>query len=173
MSYLSEILGGGRESTPHRRLYGAALAIARDPAWYREGGVADTLDGRFDMLAAMLSLIIMRLENMGDEGKGDAARLTEAFVEDMDAQLRQMGVGDLVVGKKVAKMVSALGGRLGAYREALEGEGELEEALLRNLYRGDSPPPEALAWTARGLRARHQGLAVMPRAALLEGRLDR
>jgi cytochrome b pre-mRNA-processing protein 3 len=79
--------------------------------------------------------------------------LTEIFVDDMDGQLRQIGIGDLVVGKHIGRIMSALGGRLGAYRAGLAGDESLDEALVRNLYRGVAPAPEALAHSAQALRA--------------------
>src|SRR5205823_30948 len=72
------------------------------------------------------------------------AHLTERFVDDMDGQLRQMGIGDIVVGKHIGKMMSMLGGRLGAYRDGLAA-GDLAPALVRNLYRGEAPASAALA----------------------------
>ncbi|WP_204310223.1 ubiquinol-cytochrome C chaperone family protein, partial [Enterobacter cloacae] len=73
-----------------------------------------------------------------------STHLTEVFIDDMDGQLRQIGIGDIVVGKHVGKMMGMLGGRLGAYREALAAGG-FDEALVRNLYRGEAPAPAALA----------------------------
>ncbi len=63
-----------------------------------------------------------------------------------------MGIGDIIVGKHIGRMMSALGGRLGAYRDALAGDANLEEALVRNLYRGEAPAPDALAHTAAAFR---------------------
>ena len=85
----------------------------------------------------------MRLEALG--ASQESVWLTELFVDDMDGQLRQEGIGDVVVGKHIGRMVSALGGRLAAYRAALSGEADFGEALTRNLYRGEAPAPEALA----------------------------
>lgn len=124
-----------------RPLYGAVIARAREPHWYAQGGVPDTLDGRFDMVAAILSFLLLRLER--EEGaKRESVWLTEIFVDDMDGQLRQIGIGDMVVGKHIGKMMSALGGRLAAYRPALMGGEVLGEAIDRNLYRG-APSDEA------------------------------
>src|SRR3546814_8548157 len=74
--------------------------------------------------------------------------LTERFIDDMDGQLRQIGIGDFVVGKHVGKMMGALGGRMDAYGPALAGEGDLDAALVRNLYRGNAPEPSALAFVS-------------------------
>ena len=80
--------------------------------------VPDTVDGRFDMIAAVLCTVLLRLERE-PEGLATTAPLTERFVDDMDGQLRQIGIGDIVVGKHIGKMMSMLGGRLGAYRDGL------------------------------------------------------
>lgn len=141
--------------------YQAVIDRARRAHWYVEGGVADTLDGRFDMVAALLAMVLLRLE---EEGAGPAARLSaslaECFVDDMDGQLRQIGIGDLVVGKHIGRMMAMLGGRLGAYRDGLaEGEAAMEAALTRNLYRGVAPPPQSLAHSRDALTAFHAALA--------------
>lgn len=123
-------------------LYRSIVAEARQPAWYAEMGVPDTLDGRFDMIAAVLSLALMRIEAAGDTGRGAGARLTEVFIDDMDGQLREIGVGDVIVGKHIGNMVAAMGGRLSAYREAMGDREALSAALARNLWRG-SPEGDA------------------------------
>jgi cytochrome b pre-mRNA-processing protein 3 len=149
-------------------LYGAIVAAARSPEWYRDGGVPDTLDGRFDMIAAVLTLVLLRIEAEGDAGRAPAATLTERFIDDMDGQLRQLGIGDIVVGKHVGKMMSALGGRLGAYRDGLAG-GDLAEALERNLYRGAPVERTALAFSEARLRRLADQLAATPIDQLLAG----
>lgn len=151
-------------------LYNAAVARAREPHWYLEGRVPDTVDGRFDMVAAVLSLVLIRLEDDPDQGAEPSARLAERFVDDMDGQLRQIGIGDITVGKHIGRMMSMLGGRLGAYRDGLAG-GDMDGAITRNLYRGAAPEPQALAHVRGellGLRDRLRGVAI-PR--LVEGDL--
>ena len=150
-------------------LYRAVVERGRERHWYLEGGVADTLDGRFDMIAAILSLVLIRLEHRADD-KLAAVQLTELFVNDMDGQLRQIGIGDMMVGKHIGRMMSALGGRLSAYREALSG-GDLEAALVRNLYRGEEPDDAALTHVSARLHAFHLALAQTSVAALLAGEL--
>lgn len=150
-------------------LYAGVVARARAPHWYLDGAVPDTVDGRFDMVAAVLSLVLLRLE--GDSaGAHASARLTERFVEDMDGQLREIGIGDIVVGKHVGRMMAMLGGRLGAYRDGLAA-GDLGPALVRNLYRGTPPAPAALAHVGGALTALHAALASMPLAAVIAGEL--
>ena len=171
MSILKRLFGDRDERSGLIPLYRAIVERARDPRWYREGKVPDTLDGRFDMVAALLTLVLLRLEAEGEQGRGPSALLTEVFVDDMDGQLRQSGIGDIVVGKHIGKMMSALGGRLTAYREGLAAGGDLEGALERNLYRGETVDEEAVATVAGGLRKIHAALAATTFEALREGRL--
>ena len=133
-----------------RPLWFRAVELSREPALYREDGVADTVAGRFDMIAAMLALTMLRLERDGLAQEN--VWLTELFVADMDAQLRETGVGDIVVGKHVGRLVSVLGGRLGAFREALASadEVQLAAALERNVTMADGRTTEALARRLRG-----------------------
>ena len=123
--------------------------------------------GRFDMIAAMLALVLLRMER-DRVLAAEAALLTELFVADMDAQLRETGVGDLVVGKHVGKLVSVLGGRLGAFREALASgdEATFEAALTRNTTMSDERPPQALA---RRLRGFHDRMSALDSKRLLAG----
>jgi cytochrome b pre-mRNA-processing protein 3 len=149
-------------------LYRAVVAEARHPAWYRDGRVPDTLEGRFDMVAAVLSLVLLRLEDDGDAMRAPSAHLTELFVEDMDGQLRERGIGDIVVGKHIGRMMGALGGRLGALREAF-AEGDLDAAIERNIYRGASPGADAAGKARARLVALRSRLSTMPAAALIAG----
>jgi cytochrome b pre-mRNA-processing protein 3 len=97
--------------------------------------------------------------------------LAECFIEDMDGQLREIGIGDIVVGKHLGRMMGMLGGRLGAYREALGEGGDLAAAVTRNIYRGHAPGDAALAHVCGGLRALHAGLATTPIGRLVAGEL--
>ncbi|WP_313804056.1 ubiquinol-cytochrome C chaperone family protein [Sphingobium sp.] len=152
-----------------RPLYHVVVAEGRQPHWYVEGQVPDTIDGRFDMIVAILAQVLMRLEALG--GLQESVWLTELFVDDMDGQLRQEGIGDVVVGKHIGRMVSALGGRLTAYRAAFSGETRLDDAIARNLYRGRAPSADALAHVESHLRARWVRLGCLSRDALLAGDL--
>ena len=171
MSLFQRIFGETKQRAPLQPLYRAIVAKGRDPSWYRDGQVPDTLDGRFDMIAAILSLVLLRLETEGESGKGPSVLLTEIFIDDMDGTLRQLGIGDYVVGKHVGRMMGALGGRIGAYRDALTGSASLEEALERNLYRGAAPAPQALAHVADRIRVLWTELEAVPLDSLCGGRL--
>lgn len=169
MTFLKSLFGRAKPQNELAALYAAIVAEGRRPHWYRDGGVPDTLDGRFDMIAAVLSLVLLRMESL--ETTDETARLAETFVDDMDGQLRQMGVGDVVVGKHIGRMMSALGGRLGAYRSALAGEASVEDALERNLYRGATPTPEAIAHTSAAFQYLAGQLALLDLDALRAGRI--
>ncbi|WP_442800496.1 ubiquinol-cytochrome C chaperone family protein [Sphingomonas sp. EC-HK361] len=159
----------GDRTSEAQLLYNAAVAKGREPHWYVEGAVPDTVDGRFDMITAIVAVIMLRLEDDPD-GAAPNARLAECFVADMDGQMRELGIGDVVVGKKIGRLMSLLGGRLGAYRDGLAG-GSLDEALVRNLYRGVAPGNEAVVHVAKRLAALRADLDQVTIPALLEGRL--
>lgn len=134
MSFLSRLLGTApdpREGV--RPLWHRVVELARDRAYYTECGVADSIGGRFDLITAMVSVMMVRLE--ASELRGESALLAELFVEDMEGQLREFGVNDVVVGKRVGKLMSVLGGRLGAYRSALNNRdaAKLAGAVQRNV----------------------------------------
>ena len=133
MSFLSRLLGTGpdpREAV--RPLWHRVVELAREPQFYRDYMVADTVAGRFDMITAILCAVMVRVE--ASEMRAESALLAELFVEDMDGQLRQFGVNDVVIGKRVGRLMSVLGGRLGAYRGAFtnKDEAKLTDAIARN-----------------------------------------
>ncbi|MFN4096859.1 MAG: ubiquinol-cytochrome C chaperone family protein [Sphingomonas sp.] len=166
-------LTGRKPENPAAALYQAVVARGREPHWYEAGAVPDSVNGRFDMIASVLAMVMLRIEHDADAAV-TTARLTECFVDDMDGQLRQIGIGDVVVGKGIGKMMALLGGRIGAYRDALaEGAepGAFEAALLRNLYRGEDPGADAVAHSATGLRDLRARLAGVTHEDLLTGRL--
>ena len=134
MSFLDRIFGP--KTDPEKAallpLYDRIVEKARAPHWYRDGHVPDTLDGRFEMVAAILSLLLIRLEQADGDAKY-GVYLTEIFVDDMDGQLREIGIGDMLVGKHIGKLMSALGGRLTAYRKGLSNKSEMRSAIARNI----------------------------------------
>jgi len=150
----------GDDRAGERPLWHAVVAAARRPRWYRELGVADSVAGRFDMVSVILAMVLLRLEC--ERAIGTTVHLTELFVEDMDGQLRQSGVGDLVVGKHVGKLVSVLGGRLGALRLtlSLSDDHALAEVIRRNLTMADPTRAEALAAEVRTLGHQLEALSV-------------
>lgn len=167
LGWLGRLLGEKQDAA--LPLYNAVVQKARAEHWYLGGCVPDTVDGRFDMIAAVLAFVMLRMETEPAGGE-PAARLAERFVDDMDGQLRELGIGDIVVGKHIGKMMSMLGGRLGAYRDGLAA-GDIDGALVRNLYRGAAPDPSALAHVRNALIAFRDALVSVPIATLIAGEL--
>lgn len=119
-------------------LYLKVVEVARQPKFYTEYGVPDTLDGRFDMIALIMFLVTGRLKKENTQEALELLRATsEVFFADMDRSLREMGSSDTGVGKRVKKMSQAFYGRQLAYQTACGDEAKMAEALLKNLYRGD------------------------------------
>jgi cytochrome b pre-mRNA-processing protein 3 len=154
-----------------RPLWHKVVEIAREPTWYTKGGIADTVPGRFDAITLVLCLILLRMEGR-TELRGPSARLTELFVSDLDGQLRQSGVGDLVMGKRMGKLMGALGGRLDAFRAALAGpdDAALIAAIERNVTLSEGADAMAIAAEMRFIAAE---LARLDDAALLAGDIAR
>jgi len=133
-------------------LCAAVVARARDPVFFARFGVKDTLDGRFDLVTLHAWLVLERLNVAG------AASLAQTFVDTVfvgfDEALRELGAGDIGMGKRVKKLASAFYGRMRAYDEA-QDEAAMEAALVRNLYRGASQPgAKTLARYVLGVKAR-------------------
>lgn len=151
---------GGRHERAGYMLYGDAVAAARQPALYRDLGVPDTLDGRFDMVGLYTALLIRRLRALEEPGPTLAQAVFDAMFSDMDINLREMGVGDLSVGRKVREMWEAFHGRAFSYEAALTAAdaAALADALARNVWRG-AAPPDAPARLARLALAQDAALA--------------
>ncbi len=164
-------------------LYGAAVAAARDPFYYQELAVPDTLDGRFDLVGLHVFLLIRRLgaPDAGKAGAKLAQAVFDAMFADMDINLREMGVGDLSVGRRVRAMWEALHGRSAVYQAALGapepdlGAPDLDAltaALARNVWRTAPPDAAAPARLARIVVAQDQALAGRPVAGLFAGAVE-
>ena len=153
-------------------LYAAVVAEARRPAWYQEGGVADTLDGRFAVLASLSALAILRMEEGGEEAVRHSVAFTESFIADMDAQMRQEGFGDPSIGKQVRSMVGALASRVDRWREARAGNGEWIDVVRFSIYR-DAPPAaeSALTYSSEALRRFDEGLGGASDRNIIEGHI--
>jgi cytochrome b pre-mRNA-processing protein 3 len=154
---------------PHERagfeLYGAAVGAARSPALFAALGLPDTVEGRFDLVSLHVGLLIRRLRTDGDaRGPLLAQAVFDAMFADMDLNLREMGVGDLAVGKRVRRMWEAFHGRALAYEAAMDSgvPAALAEALARNVWRGAAPEgaPARLAGIARAQAAHLAGQGI-------------
>lgn len=120
-----------------RRLYDAAVAQARSSVFYTSYGVADTLDGRFEMVVFHITPLIDRLRDESGAISGGGQALFDTFLSDMDQNLRTIGIGDISIPKKMKKMGAAFYGRFDAYRRAHGDRGRLAAAFARNVL--DAP----------------------------------
>lgn len=162
----------GPTPTVAASLYRAVVAQARQPVFYTSYGVPDSLDGRFDLIALHMFILLHRLK-ADDAARELSQDVFDRMFADMDRSLREMGVGDLGVGRRVRAMAEALYGRVAAYEAGIAADDSvLAAALRRNLY-GTVGQGEPSAAALRGLcdylRAGVQGLAAQPLQRLLEG----
>jgi cytochrome b pre-mRNA-processing protein 3 len=119
-------------------IYGMIVTQAREPLFYRDLGVPDTVNGRFDLLVLHLWMVLRRMRPMED-GAGLSQALFDRFCEDMDGNLREMGVGDLTVPKRMQAFGEAFYGRSAAYDLALAaGREPLAQALCKNILNGEA-----------------------------------
>jgi cytochrome b pre-mRNA-processing protein 3 len=117
-------------------IYGMIVTQAREPLFYRELAVPDTVNGRFDMVVLHLWMVLRRLQPVAG-GQQQSQALFDRFCDDMDGNLREMGVGDLTVPKRMQAFGEAFYGRAAAYDLALDaGEEPLAQALCRNILNG-------------------------------------
>ena len=163
-----------RRQNTHERagfeLYATAVAAARDPYFYTRLAVPDTLDGRFDLIALHAFLLVHRLEDAPEPGPALAQAVFDAMFSDMDNNLREIGVSDLRVGKRVRAMWEAFHGRAKAYAEAIAAGDTtaLEAVLARNVWRG-AAPADATAALARLVLAQVAHLSGQSLDALAAG----
>ena len=153
-------------------LYDSVVSEARRPAWYREGGVEDSLDGRFAVLSTLAALTILRLEDGEEEAVRHSVALTESFIADMDAQRREAGFGDPSIGKQVRFMVGALASRVDWWRRAREGELDWNDAVRLSVYRDEPPESEAaVTFSSEALKRFNEGLGGFSDRAVMEGHI--
>lgn len=155
-----------------RLLYESAVERARQPLFYTEFAAPDTLEGRFELYSLHVILLLHRLKGEGPAAAETAQALFDIFVSQLDHALREIGVGDLSVAKKMRKLGEAFYGRAKAYDAALDGDagGELEALIGRTVFDG-APSGRAIALAAY-VRKGAAALAAQPLEAVLDGRAD-
>jgi cytochrome b pre-mRNA-processing protein 3 len=140
--------------------YASIVEHARAPDFFLRLDVPDTLDGRYEMIALHMFLVLNRLKAEHEATAEFSQALFDAMFADLDRGLREMGATDMGVGKRVKEMAKAFYGRIAAYEKGLEGDDQtLSEALKRNLYGTVQPRPEAVAALARYMRIEARALA--------------
>ena len=152
---LKRLLGLKSRPDAADRLYAHAVAQARDPRFYAVLGVADRIDARFELYVLHVQLLILRLQEQGEEGRELAQRLFDVFVSALDNDLRELGVGDLSVAKKMRKLSEQVYGRMSAYEAGLKDDAGagLSLALGRNVTPDAPNAGEALARYALAARS--------------------
>ena len=161
-----------RGETTIGALYGAIVAQARQPVFYADWGVPDTLEGRFEMIVLHLALVIRRLRHESAEARKAAQDLFDAFCTDMDRSLREMGVSDTGVPRQMRRMGEAFYGRAAAYERGLDAadQGPLTSAVQRNVFAAEEKNDGAAAISLYMRRVERE-LARQPVDGLLKGEL--
>ena len=155
-------------------LYDTIVAQARQPVLYTDMAVPDSLDGRFDLVVLHAILVMRRLRRGGEAGAAAAQSVFDIMFADFDRTLREIGVGDLRVGKRIKQMAQAFYGRAQSYREALDAGDErlLADALRRNLY-GTAHADDAVVMLAAAyVLDQESHLAGQDAAQIASGRLS-
>lgn len=172
--FLTSLFSRNRHGDAAHRLYTAAVARAREPVFYASLGVPDTLEGRFEMISLHVYLVLRRLkraETAAADALGQA--LFDLMFADMDRNLREMGAGDLGVGRRVKTMAQAFYGRVRAYDEGLGGgAASLSGALVRNVYAGVTPAADGVERLAAYAVAVAAALDAAHSDGLLQGEVD-
>jgi cytochrome b pre-mRNA-processing protein 3 len=153
-------------------VYAAIVAQSRQPRFYAEWGVPDTVTGRFDMICLHMALLFGRLRSEGKEVSDFAQAVFDLFFKDMDRSLREMGAGDLAVPKKIQKMGNVFYGLMTNINEAMDrgDRTEVEDVIRRNLFDG-AEAAAAGALTAY-LFDEAARLAEQPTAAIIGGKIE-
>lgn len=153
-------------------VYRAIVSQSRQPVFYAEWGVPDTVTGRFDMISLHMALLFRRLRQEKKVGPEFSQAVFDLFFKDMDRSLREMGVGDLGVPKKIQKMGSLFFGLMTTVNEAMDrgDRAGVEAALRRNLF--DGAEAARVDQIADYLETQYQGVAAQSGEAIIAGRLE-
>ena len=153
-------------------LFGLAVHEARQTHWFLAGEVPDTVNGRFALLATVVALMTVRLEREGDAGREATVALTERLVETLDAEIREMGLGDPTLGKQVRKLVGAVAGRVERWRAVLASDAPWTDEVRRSVYLEEAASAEGVAHTESRLKTLWRRLQESSLEELAEGTLQ-
>ncbi|MFO1188682.1 MAG: ubiquinol-cytochrome C chaperone family protein [Alphaproteobacteria bacterium] len=153
-------------------LYDRVVNHARNPVFFSDLGVPDSLDGRFESIALHVFLVMNRLKGEGEAAAALSQALFDRMFADMDRGLRETGVGDMSIGRHVRRMAEAFLGRVRTYERGLSGAESLADGLRRNLYGTTSPDPRCVEAMAAYIKGEAARLAGQPLADVLAGRLS-
>jgi cytochrome b pre-mRNA-processing protein 3 len=155
-----------------RAIFDLAVSEARQPHWFSEGQVPDTLNGRFAVLATIVALLMVRLEREGAEGEQASVALTERLVESLDTEIREIGLGDPTLGKQVRKLVGAVSGRVERWRALVDSDSGWSEEVRRSLYLDEEVDASAFSHSEDALQRLWHRLAGANVGRLVDGRLE-
>jgi len=158
-----------KHNAPAAALYARAVEKARAPEFYAQLGAPDTVEGRFDVIVVHVHMLLRRLRGEGAAAADLSQRIFDVMFKDMDASLRELGVGDLVISKRIRNLASAFYGRTQRYDDALEADdarAALEEALALNVC---VARPEAAGLVADYVLRQSEALRAAPLADFLAG----
>ncbi len=160
-----------RADLPHE-IYGGLVARGRNPVLFQDLGVPDTMNGRFDMMVMHVFLLSFRLKNEDAACRALSQDIFDSFLLDMDRGLREEGVGDLTVPKRIKKMTQIFYGRVRAYEEPVNNQDKeaLAAVIDRNIFTDNSDPQNSRKLADYMLRL-HRHIKALPSKSLLEGRL--
>ncbi|MBC8268240.1 MAG: ubiquinol-cytochrome C chaperone family protein [Rhodospirillaceae bacterium] len=155
-------------------MYRIIVEQARQPVFYKDFGVADTFDGRFDMISLHMILVIRRLKSDVEKTRKLSQALFDYMFDDIDLNLRELGIGDMGVLVRVKKMAKAFYGRLESYDLGLSEDDDtnLAAALERNLFRENETTAENLALIVSYMRSEAARLDACEVGSLLKGEFD-
>jgi cytochrome b pre-mRNA-processing protein 3 len=172
MTFFSALWKSRPEHGAAATVYVAIVAQARQAAFYLNYGVPDTVDGRFDLIILHAMLVMRRLRREGAKGHDIAQALFDYMFSDMDRSLREMGVGDMSIGKHVKKMAKAFYSRAAHCEQGLDGNDDvLTAALASSLFRAKAAGQESLQLMATYLRGADKDLDAVPAVEIEAGRL--
>jgi cytochrome b pre-mRNA-processing protein 3 len=155
-------------------LYTKSVAAARVPDFYAAFAVPDTIEGRYEMIVLHVVLLLRRLRRPEENQKRLAQALVDYMAADLDRSIRELGVGDLSVGKFMKRLGQGLYGRAAAYDKALDNDDRaaLREALLRNIYDGNGPDDRILTAIAEYVETQNAHLSAQPIGPVADGIVD-
>jgi len=170
---LTSLILRRRRRLTAERLYGGIVAQARQTVFYTELAVPDTLEGRFDLLVLHVHLLFRRLTNGNAAERAVGQAVFDRFCADMDASLREIGIGDLAVPRRMRDMGEAFYGRAAAYDTALAeaDDAPLAISLLRNVYGGEGTAAPSARRLSHYVRATVASLAAQDASAIARGEL--
>ena len=171
---LSKLFGRGSRDEAARKLFESVVKQSRNPVFYTDLQVSDTVDGRFDMVTLHAYLILRRLKAEGDPSAALGQQFFDVMFDNFDENLRELGVGDIGIGRRIKKMASAFFGRVKAYDEALESmeNDNLKTALHRNLYKDVDAEDLAVSKMAAYIRWQDKELSKQESSRLYAGEAE-